>query len=176
MLSLVNSSEDRLAEFFCTYPDDEFTVAEIAERVDLSEPWISEKIDVLSEKGFLKVSRRGNLKLASFESDKEENLRFKQVLNLEKLRESDLLEDIVGEYSYPEAVILFGSFAKGEDDAESDIDIAVISSADGEVDAEVMDREVSITRFDPVEVPENMLETLANGVVLYGYLDIGVDG
>jgi DNA-binding MarR family transcriptional regulator len=175
MLSLVDSSRDSLVELFCTYPGREFSVSELAEETGLSKTWVSEKIDELEREGLIEVEERRNTKISSFVSS-EENKRLKQVLNLEKLRWSGVVNDIVESYSYPEAVVLFGSFASGEDDQDSDVDIAVISSEEADLEAEVMGREVSIIRFEPGSVPENMLETLANGIVLYGYLDIGGEG
>ena len=172
MLSLVNDSRSELAEFFCTYPTGEFSISELAEETGFSKPWISEKVDELEEKGFLTVEKRRNLKIARFNRENHEALNLKQVINLQQLYSSGIVSKIEEEYSHPETIILFGSFSRGEDTEESDIDIAVIGFETADIKAEIMERPVSIHEFQPETVPENMKESLANGINLQGYLEI----
>lgn len=172
MLSLVNDAETELLKFFCTYPTTEFSISEIARETGLSKPWVSEKIEKFEEEDVVETRKQGNQRLARFNRDSNRALRLKQVLNLEQLYQSPLTDEIVEKYSYPEAVIVFGSFAKGEDIEDSDIDIAVITPETAEIGGKVMEREVSVTEFKPGEVPDNMLETLANGITVYGYLEL----
>ncbi len=172
MLSLINDAETELLKFFCTHPTTEFSISEVARETGLSKPWISEKIRKFEEEGIVKTRKRGNQRLTTFKRDNIDALRLKQVINLEKLYQSSLIDQIVEKYSYPEAIVLFGSFAKGEDVEDSDIDIAVITTETADTEEEIMDREVSVTEFKKEEIPRNMLETLANGITLYGYLEM----
>ena len=171
MLSLVNTRSEEVLRFFCKHPTTEYSVTEVAEALDASKPSISQQFDKLEQKNILKVEKKRNNKLASFNRD--ENLQLKQLVNLNELMNSPILEKITQDYSHPEAVILFGSFAKGEDTEKSDIDIAVISAdSQNKNYGEVLGRKISITEFKPGNIPENMKETLANGINLQGYLEV----
>ncbi|MFB6200263.1 MAG: nucleotidyltransferase domain-containing protein [Candidatus Nanohaloarchaea archaeon] len=172
MLSLVNDSRSELAEFFCTYPTGEFSISELAEETGFSKPWISEKVDELEETGFLTVEKRRNLKIARFNRENQESINTKRIINLEQLYSSGLVSKLEEKYMHPETIVLFGSFSRGEDTEKSDIDIAVISFETADIETEVMERPVSIHEFEPGSVPENMKETLANGINLQGYLEI----
>ena len=171
MLSLVNTRSEEVLKFFCKRPTAEYSVTEVAEALDASKPSISQQFDKLEQKNILKVEKKRNNKLASFNRD--ENLQLKQLVNLNELMNSPILEKITQDYIHPEAVILFGSFAKGEDTEKSDIDIAVITTDTIETSYEkIMDRKISITELKSAKIPENMKETLANGINLQGYLEV----
>ncbi len=172
MLSLVNDAETELLQFFCNYPTTPFSISKIAEKNDLSRPWVAEKVEKFRKEGLVEVEKKGNMKEVAFNRDREESKRAKRVINLEAIYSSGIVDRIVEEFSYPEAVVLFGSFAKGEDTEKSDIDIAVLSRTEGDIDMNIMGREVSVKAFDPADIPRNMLESLANGIVLYGYLEV----
>ena len=61
-----------------------------------------------------------------------ENKKFKQLklnYNLNLLYNSGLIDYLIKELNYPEAIILFGSFAKAENNSASDIDLLIISSS-----------------------------------------------
>lgn len=160
-------------EFLSTYPTRELTLTEISEENDISKPWILEKIKTLEGEDFIKVKRKGNQKTVQFNRDSEKAKRLKRVINLERFYQSEILERIIETYSYPEAVVLFGSFSQGEDIEESDIDIAVLTDKEGlDFTGELMGRKISVHEFKTEEIPGNMKETLANGIVVYGYLGV----
>jgi len=169
MLSLVNTTEEEVVEFFCRHPTGEYSVSDVSRQLGYSKPSISQSFDTLNRQGVLKIEEKRNSKLATFK--RGENAALKQLINLNQLRTSGLITQIVDDYEYPEAIVLFGSYAKGEDTENSDIDIAVISTEKTEQKyKKLMGRKISITNFEPGKVPENMMETLANGITLYGYL------
>lgn len=171
MLSLVNTLEEEVLEFFCKNPTNRYTVTEVSNKLDYSKPSISGKFTELENKEILEITKKRNTKLASFK--REENKQLKQLINLNRLQNTNIIQKIVEDHQYPQAVILFGSFAKGEDTEKSDIDIAVISTQNSKEDyGNIMERKISITKFEPSQIPENMLETLANGITLYGYLQL----
>lgn len=79
-------------------------------------------------------------------------------------------------------VILFGSYAKGRKHADSDIDVAVVSTQFGQdtVDEMMMLRKIALkvdSRIEPVPLcPEDLddnLSTLAQEIKRYG-IDVGI--
>jgi hypothetical protein len=171
MFSLLNSKEEGLLETLCIFPTREFTVSGLSRETDLSKGFISNKISKFEEENLINIEMRGNQKVISFNRGNKTALKVKQLINLDSLYSSEVIDDLVELYSYPEAIVLFGSFSKGEDTEDSDIDIAVITSETHDYEEMVMNRPVSVTEFRD-EIPGNMLETLANGVTIYGHLEV----
>jgi len=158
-------------ETLCIFPSREFTVSGLARETDLSKSFVSTKITELAERGLINVDSRGNQKVLSFDRGNESALKLKQLINLDKVYSSSIIDDLVDLYSYPDAIVLFGSFSTGEDTESSDIDIAVITSETHDYENRLMNRPVSVTEFKN-EIPENMLESLANGITVYGHLEV----
>jgi len=91
-----------------------------------------------------------------------------------QLNQTGLIDELEEE-TVPESIILFGSYASGEDSSGSDIDIAVINGRKTEINVSEYEKElgrkISIQNIDLDEADQNFIETLANGIVLRGYLD-----
>lgn len=128
----------------------------------------------LEEEGLVEVQRAGNTDLVRAKRNRE-FLEAKRAHNLKSLLESGLVVEL--EKLAPEAVVLFGSYARGEDTSESDIDVAVVGGVEAEPDLQRFEKElhrrVSLHRIpDPTREEPEFRNTLANGVVLSGYLKV----
>jgi len=76
------------------------------------------------------------------------------------------------------SIILFGSFAKGENDEESDVDILTISLEKNEPTVELaklLERDVNLVNFTPAQWSNQAkknrafyLDVILDGIVLYG--------
>jgi predicted nucleotidyltransferase len=91
------------------------------------------------------------------------------------------VDTLVDLFKKPRAIVLFGSFAKGEDTEESDIDILVITSnkRNAEVDRflylceKEFNRHVNIMVMETLDKTESAFKnSIANGIVLYGYVKV----
>ncbi|MFH1917068.1 MAG: nucleotidyltransferase domain-containing protein [Nanoarchaeota archaeon] len=72
-----------------------------------------------------------------------ENKRFiwlKRVNNLERLYESGLVELISSGDLTPQAIICFGSYARGDDTEQSDIDLAIINGRQSVISTEKVEK------------------------------------
>ena len=90
-------------------------------------------------------------------------------------------------FGNPKAIILFGSFRKGEDFSTSDIDIAVESDVSeatelenykvielkelGEFEKSV-DKKIQLHLFNRKNVDAHVFNNIANGIVLSGFLEV----
>jgi predicted nucleotidyltransferase len=98
----------------------------------------------------------------------------KRIWNLNAVLSSGIVDFINEEYNAPEAIILFGSFSRGEDLPRSDIDIAVVTSKNIRITSERFEKLLK----HPIQVVEvhkpkkELLTNLANGIVLKGYLEL----
>jgi predicted nucleotidyltransferase len=80
------------------------------------------------------------------------------------------------EYEEPEAMVLFGSYSRGEDTSSSDVDIAVITGKRIKLDLKKFERKIkrniNIFELDIKTAEMEFLNDLANGIVISGYLTV----
>lgn len=107
----------------------------------------------------------------------ENFIGLKRSLNLYSLYSTGLISTLEEYYKNPKCIVLFGSYSRGEDTGESDIDIAVITNmSDIPESSKIEDklkRKISIHLVKNVkEEDSHFINTLANGIVLSGYLEV----
>lgn len=154
-------------------PGKEYHLRGLAKEVGLAPSTVSRIVDELEEEELVEVER--DLKMSITGSRTERFLDLKRSFNLARLAESGLI-DRIEDRSVPEAVVVFGSYAKGEDTNESDIDLAFINGREKMIDLEGFERElerqINIQYVEKDKISENFLESLANGITLRGYLEV----
>ena len=71
---------------------------------------------------------------------------------------------------------MFGSYAKGEDTEQSDIDIAIITKDNARLELKPyeskLSRKINIIEIDLASSKKEFLNTIANGIVIDGYLTL----
>ncbi len=160
-----------LKEFF-VYPTLQIHLRELSRRIDLSLPTIlTATKSLLQEKLLIK---KENKVLTILQADRA-NIRFirkKRVFNLETLYESGIVDYLSKEYNFA-TLILFGSFSKGEDIENSDIDLAIITENEKNLNLEkyekYLKRKISIHEINIKQVSKEFKISLQNGIVLEGY-------
>lgn len=162
-----------IAETIFVYPEKTFHLRGLAEESSVSPSTTSRILEEFEEKGLVNIKR--DLKMEIKAAQTQGFRDFKTSYNLWKLAETGLISQIEGE-AVPEAIVLFGSYSRGEDNSESDIDVAVINGREAAIDLERFEQElkrkINLHTIEPEQADENFKETLANGIVLRGYLDI----
>jgi len=173
MIKELTKNEREILEHFIKEPAD-IHIRGLSEELEMPYASVRKALKDLEEKGFLESDKKSKM---TFYSPKGEKFRkAKKLVNLEKLEDSGLIEFLEKEFR-SEAVVLFGSYLEGRDKSESDIDLAVISGRDIEVDIsdfeEKLDRKIQLTRVENLkEESAEFRNTLANGMVLQGHLEV----
>jgi predicted nucleotidyltransferase len=173
MFSDVKSRHWRILEEFFEDPELETSLRELSRRTGISPGWISENIEILSDKDFIEINEDDISKKMSIGGRFQE---LKEVYNLKEIRESGITEHLNKELR-PDALILFGTFERGEDLKDSDIDIAVINGRDKKPDLtsfeEKLGRKIELQHIQDVkESDENFRNSLANGKTLSGFAEL----
>ena len=98
--------------------------------------------------------------------------------NLSWLQEKNVRDFLTSTMNATTSIILFGSYAKGENDEESDVDILTISLAKNKPSAELatlLETDVNLVNFTPAQWSSQAkknrafyLDVILDGVVLYG--------
>ena len=92
-----------------------------------------------------------------------------------RLFESGLV-DYIAHYCYPNAITVYGSYAKGEDIEESDIDIFILTRSIKNLKLEnfeaILKKRVHVIMKETLKDTLNLKIEIINGIVIYGYLKI----
>ena len=150
----------------------------IAITLEVSQPAVSKALPMLEKEAFIKVSKDKLSKRLSIElnRDSQQNIWLKRADNLKQIYESGLGQFLYD--SFPGAtVILFGSYAFGEDTASSDIDLAVIGVKEKILDLtkfeKMLERGIIINYYKSFnDLDNNFLSNIASGIPLKGAVDL----
>jgi len=173
---------DNILEYFIKEPEKEFHVREIAKLVKKSPTTISKYLKDLEKKKILISEKKFNHLLFKANVGGREFKQIKLNYNVNLLHDSGLIDFLVDELNHPEAIVLFGSFAKAENISRSDIDLLIISSSKKEIDLSKFEKklrcEIQLFIHSKKEI-ENMkkknkelLNNFINGFVLYGHWEV----
>lgn len=174
------STEDnttKILRLFFDGPNVRLHIREVARRAGLS-PFGAMKILGSLEKDELLIKEPTPI-VVEYHGNytNEKFLALKRSLNLYDLYASGLVPALIDLYEVPECICVFGSFAKGEDIKESDIDLAIVTSIkklpDLSVYEEKLKRKISVHLVKDVKKEDaGFVNSLANGIVLYGYIEV----
>ncbi len=106
--------------------------------------------------------------------DNRDFLFYKSIANLINLKSSGMLDYLI-ETMYPQSLIVYGSYLKGEDIENSDIDIFILSKTRIALNTKQFEKYLKrsvhiILESDMKKLPVELKTNIVNGLVLYGYL------
>ncbi len=165
----------KVMEIFFKSPEGYFHLRELERLTGLSMPGVRKIVDKLEKEGLL-VSKRENVVKNYYVKRNEKFISLKRAYNLNSISSTDLLKFLRDKYEEPEAIILFGSYSRGEDISKSDIDIAIITKKRKKPDLskfeKKLNRKIRLYEITLKKAEKEFQNTLANGIVLYGYLKV----
>lgn len=178
---LIESSTQKAAKVFYEYPEKEFSLSDLAKESGVAKPHIGKIIEKLRKLGFIQVTKLTKIWRIKANQGNWFFIRNKIVYNLNYVYQSGLVEYLIDHYNKPRSIILFGSFRKGEDNSDSDIDIAIEDSRKDYLvirlgaleDFERMTgRKINLHLFNRKTVDINVFNNIANGILLFGFLEV----
>lgn len=150
----------------------------VARALNVSPTAIANSLKDLEKRELIKVRKEPKMNLTLIELNRENQkaIELKKIENLTMIYESELINLL--EDKFPgTTIILFGSYAKGEDTITSDIDIAIIGTKEKQIDLDrfngLFEREI-ILNFYPCwkEINRNLRNNILNGIILAGGIDL----
>lgn len=173
---MLNKINDDVLGLFFLNPTTSFHVRAVAKKQHISTPTASYKLKQLAKTGLLIKEAKANLLLFRANLENPSFIVRKRIYNLRQLYSSGIVEALNAHYAQPEAVVLFGSYARGEDIERSDIDIAVTASIPRSVALgqyeKLLHRKIQLLELKPSNRTPELINSLANGIVLSGYLKV----
>lgn len=180
-------SMERLLKYIYTFPEREMSLSDISKETDVSKSTVSRLVGLLQEEKIIEVIHLNTIYRAKANLNEFAYLKRKVAYNLSMIYESGLVEWLLAWANdrglHPKAVIVFGSFRNGDDISTSDIDLAVeISDDAGPQHLELVDkngklvtilgRKIQLHLFNRSDIDINFFNNIANGIVLYGFLEV----
>lgn len=171
----------RVAELIFNFPNKTFHIRMLEKDTGFSTTAIIDSIEELKKYEIVKIEETPLTTNVKANLESEAYRFYKLVFNLYRLKRYGFIDNLVETFGNPEAIVLFGSFAKGEDIEESDIDILVISSQKNNENLEdfvnlfkkELNRKINIHTLPSLAKSSNEFKNaVANGIVLHGYLKI----
>lgn len=164
-----------IKEHYFVNPSSKLRVRELERKLKLPLPSIIRYCKELEQENILQTIIMGNVKF--YTSSKTEKYRLeKKLFNLKQIYDSKLIEYLKFELSNP-VIILFGSYSKGEDTEESDIDLYIETTSkipNLERFEKKLKRTIQLFKHKNIEELQNhhLANNIVNGITLNNYLEV----
>lgn len=181
-LSKLNEAYQKTLLWFFSYPAKEISLNDLSALIKVSKTTANRVVMQLVSEGFLKREVLGKIWRIACNQNHIYNYSKKIGYNISMIYESGVLELIHKHVENPRAVILFGSYRKGDDNEQSDIDIAaeVLDNKEVQiVELGIIPRlgyriniKINLHIFSRNKIDINLFANIANGIVLEGFLEV----
>ena len=170
--------QEEIFRYLCIKAGASFNARGIALPLGVSLPAIIKSLPGLKKEGRViiqqdKASKRWSIEL---NRDNKRVIQLKRAENLKMLYESGFA-DFLEEKFAGAAIVLFGSYSRGDDTTNSDIDIAIIGRKSKEVGLteleKLLERKISLNFYDSFkEIHKHLKESIFNGIILSGGFEL----
>lgn len=158
----------------CQRSGEKMSQRKIAKELDISPTAAGTAVKALEKIGLAKKEKTKTINFISL--NREEATALKRVENLKSIYVSGLATHL--EETLPgSTIILFGSYARGEDTTRSDIDIVVIGRGEKAVKVEPYEkslrRRINMNFYRTwKEMSKELRNNILNGIILHGSVDL----
>jgi|SRR3989344_1125665 len=175
---LQKSSISRTAEVFFVNPTKKSYLMDISRSIGLAHTSVKKNLGTLVKLGLImeSIEKKGGRKFPFYKANLDNRAfrRYKTVYNLSSILESELIEFIEQKLT-PKSIVLFGSYEKGEDIENSDIDMFIECKKE-ELDLSSFEkklgRKIELHFNDNFNsYPKELKNNIINGRVLSGFLE-----
>lgn len=166
--------EQQIVKQLCTTPTTTYNAYELARILNVSPTAIGTASKRLAQKEIATVYKKGTLHI-KLNRERKEVFQLKRIINLKEIYESNILNTLT-EHIPGATIILFGSYAHGEDTEQSDIDIAIIGYTERKIILSTyekkLNRAIQLHWFKKqADIPKNLYTNILNGIVIEGAIE-----
>ncbi len=172
----------KILYWFFAFPTKEMSLSDLSKETGVSKSTANTMVAELEKQGFLKKEVLGRTWRISCNQQHRYNLGIKVPYHLSLIYELGILNALYQIIPNPRAVILFGSYRKGDDTEKSDIDIAVevLGNEDLQIKPLGTLQQIGYRKNIPVnlhifsrnKIDHNLFANIANGIILSGFLEV----
>lgn len=171
----------RVQYWFFSFPNISMSLNDLSRSVGISKTTANRVVRRLSDEGLLIVEKVGKVWRIRLNQDHIYMRSRKVPFHLSRILESKIIERVKEKVPNVRSIILFGSYRNGDDDENSDIDIAaeVVGDKDtgmvkiGAIASLGYRKNVPVNLhvFSRKNTDMNVFANVANGIVLLGFLE-----
>ncbi len=179
---LIETATQRVIRVLCSFPEKEFSLSDLAKEAGVAKPHIGRILDRLLDVNFIEITKLSKIWRIKANQQEFRFIKAKIIYNLDFLYNSGIVELLNVRFENPRAIILFGSFRRGEDLSNSDIDIAIETGTEQEYQVlglkelaefeRAIHRKIQLHVFHRDHIDLNVFNNIANGIVLAGFLEV----
>ncbi|MBI4016267.1 MAG: nucleotidyltransferase domain-containing protein [Candidatus Aenigmarchaeota archaeon] len=172
----------KVLQVFFRFPDKEFSLSDVAKVAGVAKANIGMILKKLYGADLIQITKLAKIWRIKANQRSWYFIRSKIVYNLNFVYQSSIIEFLNDYFKNPKAIVLFGSFRKGEDVTGSDIDIAIETDESVEYTTtglrelaefeKLIGRKIQIHLFNRTRIDINVFNNIANGIVLSGFVEV----
>ena len=176
------TAKNKIIEILFKYPEKEFSLSDLAREAGVANANIGNILNEFQEAGLINIEKLSKIWRIKANQTNWLFIRSKIIYNLNFVYKIGLVDFLVDFFKNPKAIILFGSFRKGGDISNSDIDIAIESDEVKEYKInglrelsefeKVIGKKIQIHLFNRKNVDIGIFNNIANGILLWGFLEV----
>ncbi len=151
---------------------------QLANCLNVTPPAIIKALPLLEKLNYIHTRKDEETKRYSIELNKENHriIQLKRIDNLKQIYESGLADLLEKEYAGA-TILLFGSYSRGEDLFNSDIDLAVLERKEKNIDLtrfeKEFERKIHTLFFESwKKINEQLKNNILNGIVIAGSVEL----
>ena len=175
---LQKSSMLRTAEIFFVNSTKKNYLMNISRNIGLAHTSVKKNLAELTKLGLIIefIEKKGRRKFPLYKANIDNSLfkEYKMIYNLSSLLESGLIK-FIEEKLMPKSIVIFGSYQRGEDTEESDIDLFVEGKEESlelHIFEKKLKRKIQLHFKEQfASYPKELKNNLINGIVLSGFLE-----
>ena len=166
-----------IREYFFVNPSAKLRVRQIEKTLKLPLPSVIRYCSELKNEGLLTTTKIGNVIFYVANRINNNFILEKKLFNIKQVCEAGLIDYLKKELSNP-VLILFGSYAKGEDTENSDIDLYIETSSKEGINLnkfeKILNRKIQVLRHKSIKEVKNkhLANNIINGVILNGFIEV----
>lgn len=166
-----------IEEYFYLNPTIKIRVRQLERKLNLPLPSVIRYCKELEKQGILKKIKIDNVVFYSADRANRDYLIEKKLFNIKSLYISGLIDYLVEELSNP-GIIVFGSYSKGEDIENSDIDLYIETLSNKEINLkkfeEKLQKKIQVFRHKNLIGIRNvhLANNIINGILLNGFVEV----
>ncbi|MBS3163717.1 nucleotidyltransferase domain-containing protein [Candidatus Woesearchaeota archaeon] len=176
------TAKNKIAEILFKYPEKEFSLSDLAKEAGVAKANIGGILEEFRKAGLINIEKLSKIWRIKANQTNWLYIRSKIVYNLNFIYKSGLVEFLADFFKNPKAIVLFGSFRKGEDLSNSDIDIAIETNESNEHRTiglkelsefeQIIGRKIQLHLFSRENIDIGVFNNIANGILLWGFLEV----
>ncbi|MFH1249221.1 MAG: nucleotidyltransferase domain-containing protein [archaeon] len=165
----------KLLKLFLDSPTDSFRLREIARLTKISPPSAMNYLKEFENGGLIKKQIKREIPFYTAMRDSSNFVLYQKISIIFELNNGGLIDYLWDKLS-PQAIVLYGSFAKGESIENSDIDLFILGK---EKKVEIIEFEKKLNKKAHLlfkeslkEIPNELKNNILNGIILKGYIKV----